>query len=191
MSPIRLHGVPWSRASRCLWMLEEIGARYENVAVADTRSREHLARNPNGRVPVLEDGPLVMWESLAINLHLAKRFPSDLSPKSLSEEAQALDWSFWAESELERHFNEIPGDWLADVLGKLEAALEKGPHLIAPRFTVADLNVANMFNGPVSSRLDFGAHPRASAWLQACRSRPAARRVFQRAAEAWKASRRE
>ena len=51
MTTIRLYGVPWSRASRCLWMLEELGVEYENVPVAETRAPEYLAINPNGRVP--------------------------------------------------------------------------------------------------------------------------------------------
>ena len=65
---IRLYGVPWSRASRCLWMLEELGVPYENVPIAKTREPDYLAINPNGRIPALDDDGVVMWESLAINL---------------------------------------------------------------------------------------------------------------------------
>jgi glutathione S-transferase len=98
---IQIYGVPWSRASRCLWVLEEVGAEYSKLPVVDTRAPDYLAINPNGRVPALVDDDVVIWESLAINLYLARRFPSDLSPKSMPEEAHVLKWSFWAESELE------------------------------------------------------------------------------------------
>lgn len=192
---IRLYGLPWSRASRCLWMLEEVGAPYESVPVTDTRSAEFLALNPNGRMPVLVDGEVVLWESLAINLYLAKRFATDLSPKSLAEEGHALKWSFWAQSEMEGPLNAIasleavPPEWCASTLGALEAGLRADGQLVSGRFTVADLNVANMFNGPVSSRLDLSLHPAVSRWLTACRARPAARRVFERALLAFQAQR--
>lgn len=188
---IQLFGAPWSRASRCLWLLEELGVPYDNPMVADTRSPEHLARNPNGRVPVLVDGDVVLFESLAINLYLAKRFPSPLSPASLAEEGQALQWSFWAESEWEATFNraaslgDLPAQWCERTLGVLDGALRRDEHLVGGRFTVADLNLLNMFNGPVSSRLDLSAHPAAAKWRAAGRARPAARRVFARAMAAF------
>ena len=99
-------------------MLEEIGAPYENV-------------------PVLEDGPFVLFESLAINLYLAKRFPSELSARSLEEEFAALDWSLWCEPELERRLattaslEDVPSDWLDGVLLALDTALASHGHLIA------------------------------------------------------------
>lgn len=186
---IRLYGVPRSRASRCLWLLEELGVPYENVPIAKTREPDYLAINPNGRIPALDDDGVVMWESLAINLYLARRFPSELSPRDLAEEAHVLKWSFWAQSELEEFFNhtaaleEIPGDWYERTLRVLDRALASEPHLVGGRFTVADLNVACMFSGPVSSTLDLSGHPHAGKWLAACRARPAAQRVIRRAQE--------
>jgi len=191
---IRLYGVPWSRASRCLWMLEEVGAEYENIPIKDLRAAEFLMLNPNGRVPTLVDGQLVLWESLAINLYLAKRLPTDLSPRSLSEEAHMLKWSFWAQSEMEAVLNsvasleKVPAEWRDRTLDTLDAALAPTGYLLGGRFTVADLNVANMFSGPVSSRLDLSAHPPVEQWLTSSRARPAARKVFERAAEALRAA---
>ena len=57
--------------------LEEAGLAYEPVAV-DTRkgeqfTKEYLAINPNVRVPAIEDGDFVLWESQAITLYLAKK----------------------------------------------------------------------------------------------------------------------
>ncbi len=187
---IRVYGVPWSRASRCLWMLEELGVEYENVLVLDAKNDEsYRAINPNGRVPALVDGDLVMWESLAINLYLARRIPSDLSPKSLAEEAHALKWTLWAQSEWETLFanagriEEVDAERLARLLHALDSALEETGYLIDGRFTVADLNVANMFNGPVSGRLDLSRHPHVAKWLAAARARPAARSVLERIKE--------
>jgi glutathione S-transferase len=67
----------------------------------------------------------------------------------------------------------------------LDGALRRDGQLVGGRFTVADLNFANMFNGPVSSRLELGPHPALAKWLERCRARPAARRVFARAAAAF------
>jgi glutathione S-transferase len=185
---LQLFGAPWSRASRCLWMLEELGVPYESVTVRDTRSPEHLARNPNGRVPVLVDGDVALFESLAINLYLAKRFPSPLSAATLAEEGRIVQWSMWAQSEMEAALNGIasletvPAEWRERTLGVLDGALRGDGQLVGGRFTVADLNLANMFNGPVSSRFDLSPHPALANWLERCRARPAARRVFARAA---------
>ena len=183
---IQIYGVPWSRASRCLWMLEEVGADYENIPITNSRDPAYLAINPNGRVPALVDGDVVLWESLAINLYLARRFPSRLSPKSISEEAHVLKWSFWAESELESFFNrvasldEIPATWYERTLRVIDTALSSAGYLVGERFTVADINAVNMFNGPVSASLDLSGHTHLQAWLADCRARPAAQRVLAR-----------
>ncbi|HKC52124.1 MAG TPA: glutathione S-transferase [Myxococcota bacterium] len=105
---IRLHGTSNTRAFRVLWMLEELGVPYELVKVdfhtGATRSPEFLRLNPNGRVPVLEDGELVLFESLAINLYLAETYGRDsLWPKGASDRARTVQWSFWAMTECERN----------------------------------------------------------------------------------------
>jgi glutathione S-transferase len=72
---LKLFGQARSRASRSLWMLEEIGIPYQRVPVrpyTESRSAEYLRINPNGHIPSLDDDGFVLWESLAINLHLAE-----------------------------------------------------------------------------------------------------------------------
>src|SRR5262245_26006381 len=81
---IKLYGIPRSRAMRPLWMLEELGLPYENVSVSfvnETRMPAFLKLNPNGHIPVLQDGDLTLWESMAINLYLARRYDKGLWPK--------------------------------------------------------------------------------------------------------------
>jgi glutathione S-transferase len=102
---IKLFGHAKSRASRSLWMLEELGVRYEHVPVlpgAESRAPEYLRINPNGRIPSLEHEGLVLWESLAINLYLAERLGSaPLCPRSVRERGLVYQWSFWAANEVE------------------------------------------------------------------------------------------
>ncbi len=67
---LKLHFAPNSRASRTMWLLEELGLQYElnkmNFDPKDLKSDEHRARHPLGRVPVLEDGDISIFESGAI-----------------------------------------------------------------------------------------------------------------------------
>ena len=80
---LTLYGVPASQASRCMWALEELGVNYQLELVRpyeETNTPELKTLNPNGKIPVLVDGDLTLWESLAINLYLAQRYGSPLWP---------------------------------------------------------------------------------------------------------------
>ena len=72
-----LHFAPNSRAGRIVWLLEELGLDYEINKMAfhpkDLKSDEHRARHPLGRVPVLEDGDVRIWESGAIVEYIVAR----------------------------------------------------------------------------------------------------------------------
>ena len=76
----------WGRATsvnvqKALWALDELELDYEQIdaglhfGVVDTPA--YRALNPNGKVPVLEDGDFVLWESHAIVRHLARRYGRD------------------------------------------------------------------------------------------------------------------
>jgi glutathione S-transferase len=77
MSRLRIYGVARTRAFRPLWMAKELGLDHEHIPVeigdAGARTPEFLAINPNGRLPVIDDGGFVLFESLAITLYLAKK----------------------------------------------------------------------------------------------------------------------
>src|SRR5262245_64554575 len=76
MSHLRIYGIARTRAFRALWIAEELGLDYEHVPVeigaAGARQPEYLAINPNGRLPAIDDGGFLLWESLAITLYLAR-----------------------------------------------------------------------------------------------------------------------
>ncbi len=105
---IRIYGTPMTRAIRPLWLLEELGVPYELVrtdfAGGATRTTEFLKINPNGHVPALVDGDLVLFESMAINLYLAEKYgKGTLWPGSEHDRAQTVQWSFWAITECEAY----------------------------------------------------------------------------------------
>lgn len=65
---LKVHFSPNSRAGRIIWLLEELELPYEinSMSFSDLRSDTHRARHPLGRVPVLDDGNVRLWESGAI-----------------------------------------------------------------------------------------------------------------------------
>lgn len=194
---LKIYGVAQSRAYRALWMAEECGVPYEHVktAVGAARAPEFLAVNPNGHVPAIDDNGLKLFESMAINLYLAKKYGKDLAPRTVEEEAQAYQWSFWVMTECEKHILQalfhrafLPPEKrdekvvaasieaLKAPMQVLEDALKKsGGHLMGARFTVADLNVASVFSWLRAAKEAFEPFPTVSAWLRECTGRPAAK----------------
>ena len=75
---LKLHFAPNSRAGRIVWLFEELGLEYELNKMAfhpkDLKSDEHRQRHPLGRVPVLEDGDVSIYESGAIVEYVMARY---------------------------------------------------------------------------------------------------------------------
>ncbi|HET7570836.1 MAG TPA: glutathione S-transferase family protein [Gammaproteobacteria bacterium] len=101
---LKLHVFPWSpRAFKVLWMAHYLELDYEFVLVDLTKGAqktpEHLALNPNGRMPVLEEDGFVLWESNAIVDYLASKLPeSGLLPTDTRERLSVEKWQFWDSS---------------------------------------------------------------------------------------------
>jgi len=96
---LTLHFAPNSRAGRIVWLLEELGLDYElnrmDFHPKDLKSDEHRARHPLGRVPVLDDGEVRMWESGAI---VARHTDGALKPAADSPLfPQYLQWFHYCE----------------------------------------------------------------------------------------------
>ena len=200
---LKIYGVARSRAFRTLWMAKELGLDYEHIkidfATGETRTQAHLALNPNGHVPVIDDDGLILWESMAINLYLAKKYGRDgFYPTRLVDEARAWQWSFWGMTEVERPvltalFNRaiLPENerdpaaadaaekTLAQPLKVLDGALERSSYLLGDRFTVVDLNVASILAWARPAQIDFAAYPKVAEWSRNCAERPAARAARQ------------
>jgi glutathione S-transferase len=196
---IVIYGVSQSRAMRSLWAAEEIGIEYEHVPVHfadETKTPEYLAINPNGRIPTLVDGDLVLFESMAINLYLARTYDGGLKLKTEADEARAVQWSFWGMTELEPHLLKmllnrvlLPEDQrnaseaeagAADLqapLGVLDGALAGRSYLLGDSFTIADLNVASVLSWAIFVGLDLSSFARVKAWFDACLGRPAVARA--------------
>jgi glutathione S-transferase len=94
----QLHYFPSNANAAPHMVLEELGQKYELVLVDRAenaqKSKDYLKINPNGRIPTLVDGGLVMFEAAAIVLHLVDRHPDGgLAPKiGTPERARFYQW---------------------------------------------------------------------------------------------------
>src|SRR5262245_9894743 len=184
-------------------MAKELGLDYEHIkvdfATGETRRPEQMALNPNGHVPVIDDDGFILWESMAINLYLAKKYSAGkLYPTRLGDEARAWQWSFWGMTEVERpllaallnraFYPERQRDaaaadagekQLAQPLRVLDGVLAHSTNLLGDVFTVADLNVASILAWARPANIDMSPFPKVAEWLKNCAERPAARAVRQ------------
>jgi glutathione S-transferase len=199
MARLRIYGIARTRAFRVLWMANELGLDYEHIAIetgaAGARQPGYLAVNPNGRLPAIDDDGFIMWESLAINIYLAKKHATGtLYPATAQGEAKVAQWSLWAANEIERatnvwsfHSERLPPaerdpkvaaaaiELLTPPFRVLDRVLADRPHLLGDEFTVADLNVAAVALRLIA--MDLSATPHYRDWLRRCYDRPAAQKV--------------
>ena len=100
---LKLHFGPNSRAGRIVWLLEELGLPYDINKMAfhpqDLKSDEHRSRHPLGRVPVLEDGEISIYESGAIVEYIIERHKNGgLKPEVASDlYPMFLQWFHYCE----------------------------------------------------------------------------------------------
>ena len=104
---MKLYGAPPTRALRVIWLLNELGLKYEMLPVdvlqGETKSQELRTLNPAAKVPVLVDGSLVLSESAAIQLYLADKNPqAGFIPEAVEDRAQMYRWIFFLVTEIEQ-----------------------------------------------------------------------------------------
>lgn len=175
------------RDLRLRWACEEADLAYAVRTVAfDDRQTNHLARQPFGQVPFLDDGDLQIFESGAGLLHLARK--SDrLMPADPAGEAHTVQWTIAALNSIEMvtvpwWFLKMSGDadnaltgWVSQRLDQLEAVLSEREWLVADRFTIADLLVADVLRVPEVRA--FGERPASEAYVARATDRPAFRKA--------------
>lgn len=98
---MQLHYYPSTAAMVPHVVLEELGTRYERVLVDRARNEhkepDYLRLNPNGLIPVLTDGDLVLYETAAIVLHLCDTHPQAglAPPLATPQRAHFYKWLVW------------------------------------------------------------------------------------------------
>jgi glutathione S-transferase len=192
MTKFTVYGSQRSRASRVTWCAREIGVPFEQIELTfeQMKGPEYLALNPAGKVPTLIENDLKLFESLAINLYLAKKYATgELYPTNPEDEARVLQWTLWAATELEPKLMPklllklgFANDEAAAAKGEqgvppvlkiLDNALKGREWLVGNKFSVADLNVACVVGITAYADIDTSYAPNVQAWLARCNARPA------------------
>ena len=158
-----------SNVQAVMWGIAELGITCERLdyghVYGGTDTPEFRAMNPNGLVPVVRDGDLVLFESCAILRYLGSRYGRfPFWPEDPVARAPIDVWAEWGKTTLLRDFN-VPIFWgvvrtppsrrdpiaLARALEAhelnltiLEAKLGDGPYIIGADFTLADIVVGHM-----------------------------------------------
>ena len=197
--------VPLMRAFRVRWALEEAGLPYGVRTVAlgpEQRSPEHLARQPFGQAPVIEEDGLVLFESGAIALYVAGK-SEKLLPRDRIERERATAWVFaalnsveiWIQQLASLDFFHAKEEWtkewrpqieklVRDRLELLEKALG-GKDYLEGTFTVGDLMMSDVLRILDHSKL-LDEYPHLNAYKQRCEARPAFQRAMQAQMEGFK-----
>ncbi len=190
---ITLFHAPQSRSSRMIWLLEELGVTYEIRPVSIFRPRTGEGQgdpanpHPDKRVPALVHDGRLLAESVAIVLYLLDAFPqAGLAPAPAEGgRGDYLTWIAWYATELEPAlFAGMAGELAGSaqkqrnhdaVIARLRAALEAGPYVMGETFTGADFLISSAM---AFGRQAFPADQVFDAYIERCRSRPAANRAL-------------
>ena len=159
----RLYGKPFTMSMLPQAALDEIGAPYELITLTQAgvvTDPDYLKLRPDGLVPTLVDGDLVIYEGSAIAMHLADRHAeANLAPSVGSpERARYYQWMIYLGSMVHPAVAlEYHPDWFADSDGaiaevkasaqrrcdelwsQIESQLGQGPWLLGEQFTAADI----------------------------------------------------
>ena len=153
-------------------------------APLNTASPAFRAVSPSGLIPSIDDDGFVLHESLAITLYFACKHGGPLAPRDAAETGLMTMWSLWAATRCEPHaltvLQRYPAsakdhdpalaraavDALREPFGVLDAALrDGGGFAVGGRFTVADINLAEVLRYAQPAAELFEAHPHVQQWL--------------------------
>ena len=202
---IQLHYFPSNASMTPHMVLEELGVPYELVLVDRTNnahhSPEYLKLNPNGKIPVLVDGELVLYETAAITLHLADTHAGAglAPPLGAPERAHCYRWLMWlsntlraemplyfysdrwadtpeAAAALKRHA-EVHITGMVDQLDA-ELARHGGPWFLGERYSVLDPYVLMLCRWTRGMARPARTLPHLGPYLQRMLARPAVQRAY-------------
>jgi glutathione S-transferase len=189
---MKLYQFPLSpNCQKVVAVAHEVGVPLELAMVdlfkGEARTPAMLAKNPNGKLPILEDGDFVLWESTAMLTYIAtKAGRADLAPTTLRERAEVERWTSWQGAHFSPAIRKVAFERIVKKLAGLgapdEAIVKAGMEEFATtasvleqslgtkeylcgRLSVADFALAPSAALTASCGLDFEPYPRAKAWL--------------------------
>ena len=189
---MRLYQFPFSPScQKVVALAHEVGVPLELVTVelfkGESRTPAMRAKNPNGKLPILEDGDFVLWESAAMLAYIAaKAGRADLAPTTPRERAEVDRWTAWEGAHFgpairkvafERVVKKLVGrgapdeavvkagiEEFATTASVLEQSLGTKEYLCG-RLSIADFDLAPYAALAADCGLDFEPYPKAKAWL--------------------------
>ncbi len=200
---LKLHFAPNSRAVRSLWLLEELGLPYELNRMAfhpkDLKSDAHKSRHPLGRIPVLEDGDVMIFESGAIADYILERHKNGgLKPASDAPNfPQYLQWFHYCEGMVMPPINTIvvhtillpPERRDETALGQAQRLLARavqpieddmqGKQYLAGDFSAADTMLGHSIMMAERMQIVNDEHPNLKAYIARLKERPALQKAFE------------
>lgn len=199
-------GVGLARDMRVRWALEEVGQPYEVRLVPweEFKGEAHLRRNPFGQIPTYEEGDLTLFESGAIVLHIAERFPG-LLPKDADARSRAIMWMFAALGTIEPpivdrdvvEYMEADKSWQAErfamvdqrIRGRLDQLVARmgDDEWIDGGFSAADIIMVHVLRRLEGSGI-LGDYPTLVAYIARAAARPAYKRAFAAQLAVWEAN---
>ena len=198
---MKIYHAPNTRSVRIVWLFEELGLPYElerfRLGDAAMRTPEYLAVHPLGRVPVLEDGAVRIFESGAIVEYVLARYADGrLAPDTTSPEFPTyLQWLHYAEGILMPPVNTIVVETqflpeerrnpvnveramrlLSRMLGAVERGLE-GRTYLAGSFSGADIMSGHACIVAARLGADMTGKPNLAAYIERLQARPALKKA--------------
>ncbi|MBS7740254.1 MAG: glutathione S-transferase N-terminal domain-containing protein [Chelatococcus sp.] len=178
-----------SNVAKVMWAVGELGLPCERIDLGGKFGGNddpvYRSKNPHGRIPTLEDGDAVLWESNAIVRYLAGRYGSGLLPADLAERAASDRWMDWCSITLVprlknlRDVHRAGGDTTAlleDVfamVSTLEAALAETDFIAGNELTVGDIALGAQVHRWVELDIAKPAFPKVVAYRDRLLQRPA------------------
>jgi glutathione S-transferase len=202
---MKLYQFPFSpNCQKVVAVAHEVGMPLELATVdlfkGEARTPAMLAKNPNGKLPILEDGDFVLWESTAMLSYIAaKAERADLAPTTPRERAEVERWTSWQVAHFGPAIRKVAFERIVKKLGGLgvpdEAIVKAGSEEFATtasvleqslgtkeyvcgRLTIADFALAPYAALTASCGLDFEPYPRARAWLARMTARDSVKKTL-------------
>lgn len=194
----------WGRASSSnvqalMWAIEELGLSYDRHDIGfiygGNDTPEFLAMNPNGTVPVLQDGDNIpIWETGAILRYISFKYADDMFwPQDIDARSQIDQWAEWAKINIALKFT-APIFWrvirtapsqrdsqaiqdavstLTGFLAIAEQQLTKHPFLASPGFSFADIQFGHVLYRYFDIDIDRPNFPNLQEYYNCLRARKA------------------
>jgi glutathione S-transferase len=202
---MKLYQFPLSpNCQKVIALAYEVGVPLQTASVdlfkGEARAPALLAKNPNGKLPILEDGDFVLWESNAMLGYIAAKVDrTDLAPTTPRERADVDRWLAWHNAHFGPAVGKVAFQRIVKKLGGLgapdEAIVNQGieefaraasvldqslgtKECVCGRLTIADFALATYAALSDSCGLDMRSYPNAKAWRDRMSARESLKKTF-------------